>query len=234
MRIAPIAAAMLLVISSGAYGDYEYVGTGDKDAKVLLEFSDGAIYAFGVSFSDPNTTGIGLMDIIEAGTTLTTERQFYEGLGWMITGISYAGHGNSGYGGGELWWHYWVLDPPNDWESPWGYGAGGRTAADGCGDGWIYGRAGAPHLPGDTGGDLVVDGGDLAVMGGNWMTESGMAWADGDFTGDGAVNGGDLALMGGNWLFGSTPAPPASPVPEPATAMLLTAGLAALWRRRKT
>jgi len=91
------------------------------------------------------------------------------------------------------------------------------------------------YCPGDATGDDAVDGGDLSVLGGNWLVTSGMTWEDGDFTGDGAVDGGDLALMGGNWNWSapSPPPPAALAVPEPATAALLVAGIATLLTRRR-
>ena len=54
-------------------------------------------------------------------------------------------------------------------------------------------------FPGDATHDDRVDGGDLALMGGGWM-QTGKSWADGDFNGNGKVDGGDLALIGGNWM----------------------------------
>ncbi|MCJ7544408.1 MAG: hypothetical protein MUP47_07570 [Phycisphaerae bacterium] len=54
-------------------------------------------------------------------------------------------------------------------------------------------------VAGDCNLDDEVDGGDLALMGGGWM-KTGTTWADGDFNGDHQVDGSDLALMGGNWM----------------------------------
>ncbi len=87
---------------------------------------------------------------------------------------------------------------------------------------------------GDANGDHAVDGGDLALMGGTWMTsDPNYGWGDADFNDDGSVNGGDLALMGGNWMWTlPTPPPPATAVPEPATLALLGLGAAAVFSRR--
>lgn len=118
------------------------VGSGANTAHVVINFSDGANYQFDVSF-DGETSGIGLMDIIEAGTALETERTYY-GDAAFIDGITYAGDSDIGFGGGEDWWHYWVRESDAEaWQSP-DYGASSRTVADGSWDGWVYGNAGEP------------------------------------------------------------------------------------------
>jgi len=118
------------------------VGSGSKEASVQIDFADGAFYTFGVAFDGP-MTGMGLLDIIEANTTLTSVRTDF---GWavMLDGFTYDGHSNIGYGGGEDWWHYWAKDSG---QSPWAYqmkGALERIVSDGSWDGWVYGRAEAP------------------------------------------------------------------------------------------
>ncbi len=230
-RFALIAGISIAGIVGAAQGGYTYVG-GDKFSKVLVEFSDGAFHAFGVSYSNPNTTGIGLMDIIEDYTTLTTVRVNDPYFGIYIDGISYNGHSNSGYGGGEQWWHYWVKEPATTWELSW-IGASSRTASDGGADGWVYGRDGALRLPGDTNGDVYVNASDLGDFAANWG-KTGKGWAEGDFNGDGNVDVADLGDMATYWGFGNPPAspPPPAPLPEPATAVLLAAGLTLLLRRR--
>ena len=221
-------AGISLAAMTAAGANYAYVGSGDKFAKVLVEFSDRAIYAFGVSFSDANTTGIGLMDLIESGTTLTTVRVNDPYFGTYIDGISYEGHSNSGYGGGAMWWHYWGKDPSADWALSW-VGASSRIATNGCADGWIYGLDDAPRLPGDATGDVSVDDTDFGAIARNWM-QSGRTWADGDFTGDGVVNGDDFSALARFWGFGQAPSSSAS-IPEPATIVLLAGG-SLLWLRR--
>ena len=119
--LAWIVGALIVGLAGAAWGDYAYVGSGDNFAKVLVEFGDGAIYALGVSFADPSTTGIGLVDAIEAGTTLTTQREYYSSYGWIIEGISYKGHSSTDdwHENPNAWWRYWVNDPPSAWEMPW-------------------------------------------------------------------------------------------------------------------
>lgn len=143
-----------------AQADMPTVGSGNSSAGVYLEFSDGALYEFDVLFDD-TTTGLGLFDIIEGHTSLTTVRQDF-GFGVFIDGISYEGHSDIGYGGDEDWWHYWIMEPTDtDWISPM-YGAVDRVVTDGARDGWIYGRAGAP-LPEPT--SLAMIGlGSIAIL----------------------------------------------------------------------
>jgi len=121
------------------------VGTGDHHADVYIEFNDGGNYTFDVAF-DGSTTGLGLFDIIEANTTLTTVRQNF-GFGIFIDGITYDGHSNIGYGGGENWWHYWTKDPGDtEWISS-TIGVADRIVIDGSSAGMIYGRASAVPEP---------------------------------------------------------------------------------------
>src|SRR5687768_13948639 len=92
------------------------VGSGSNTANVVINFKDGAAYEFAVSF-DGTPTGIGLLDIIEAHTTLDTVRTAF-GNSSFIDGISYDGHANTGFGGGEDWWHYWTkADDASAWVS---------------------------------------------------------------------------------------------------------------------
>jgi len=118
------------------------VGSGSNEASLLVNFSDGAEYTFDVFFNGA-MTGIGLFDAIEAGTTLTTARQTF-GSDTYIDGISFQGHSDSGYAGGENWWHYWTKDIG---QSNWSFaftGPSSRTVEDGFWDGWVYGNENAP------------------------------------------------------------------------------------------
>ena len=135
--------AVLAVTSSLAIATPVEVGTGDNIADLYIEWSDGYIAEFIVSFEELSVTGIGLFDIVEAETTLTTIREDY-GWGIFIDGIEFNGHSNVGYGGGEDWWHYWIKDAgESEWAAP-VFGTADRIVYDDDADGWIYGRAGAP------------------------------------------------------------------------------------------
>lgn len=124
-----------------ARADTIEVGSGANQASLLVNFGDGAVYTFGVLFNG-TTTGIGLFDLIEAETSLTTVRQTF-GSDTFIDGISFDGHSNIGFGGGENWWHYWTMDTPPTWDVSF-ISASSRVIEDGDSDGWVYGNANAP------------------------------------------------------------------------------------------
>jgi hypothetical protein len=132
---------VLLLAASAAADNPIQVGLGQNTADLYIEFSDGFITQFAVSFDTSTITGLEMFDIVEAETTLATDRQDY-GWGVFINGIDYLGHSDLGYQGGEDWWHYWV-DDGLGWNAP-GYGVADRLLYDGYADGWIYGRAGQP------------------------------------------------------------------------------------------
>lgn len=133
---------VLLGVSLAVGADPIRVGSGENVAYSVINFDDGANYTFEVYF-DGTTTGLGLFDIIEANSDLSTDRQNF-GFGIFINGITFEGHSNIGYAGGENWWHYWTKDSEEaSWTSPF-IGAGDRVVPNGGSDGWVYGRAGAP------------------------------------------------------------------------------------------
>ena len=143
MRRIVLIVSVLSLSAAGAPAALMPVGSGASNAMVIINFKDGAICEFDVAF-DGSPSGIGLLDIIEDATTLTTVREDF-GWGVFIDGISYDGHSNMGFGDGEDWWHYWVRDATADpWETPWDYGAADRVVTDGCYDGWVYGGASEP------------------------------------------------------------------------------------------
>ena len=123
------------------------VGTGVSTAGVTIEWSDGFSAEFRVHFGDDvndTITGLELMTLIEAGTELTTVRQDF-GWGEFVDGFSYQGHSEAGFGGGDLWWHYWENNAGSrhPWQSSM-TGAGGRIVAHGDTDAWIYGHGNEP------------------------------------------------------------------------------------------
>ena len=135
---------LLLSEPAGAIPIEASVGTGPDLAIVVLEFQDGAGYAFEVSFDDSlSTSGLDVMQVLEAEITGFALTILDFGFGLFIDGISYAGHSDSGFGGGELYWHYWTKDAEID---PWTFsqiGAADRIVNDGAWEGWRYG-AGTP------------------------------------------------------------------------------------------
>ena len=137
--------AVVAITSSLATAIPVDVGTGDNSAGLYIEWSDGYIAEFIINFEDETITGLGMFDVVEAETTLTTVREDY-GWGIFIDGITYDNHSNIGFGGGDDWWHFWIKDGDQDWLSP-GYGVADRVLYDGDMDGWIYGRAGPVPEP---------------------------------------------------------------------------------------
>jgi len=138
---------VLTVISSLAVAIPVEVGTGVNSAGVYIEWSDGFIAEFEVSFGQSGAdtvTGADLMLTLDSELGDFT----FEYTDWgsegnpdlFVDGIGYLGHYNSGYGGGADWWHYWIKDAGEvQWTSPL-YGMSSRTVGDGDMDGWIYGR----------------------------------------------------------------------------------------------
>jgi len=149
MKTLCLSGLLVVWVVIGFYGpaacmaDAIQIGTGGNSAGLYIEWKDYFSAEFEVHFDDPSIGGLELFDAVEAETSLMTDRKDY-GWGMFIDGISYEGHENSGFLGGEDWWHYWVKDGTGDWESP-SYGVGDRTLADGDMDGWVYGRATIPE-----------------------------------------------------------------------------------------
>jgi hypothetical protein len=151
MKIQSLLVLGCLCIARGIVGATPIeVGTGVNDASVYIEWSDGFnvefLVHFGLAESD-TTTGLGLIDVIEAETALETVREHFD-FGAYIDGISYEEHSDIGYGGGDLYWHYWENDAGS--RRPWlasGTGASGRTVAHGDTDAWVYGHGETPKPP---------------------------------------------------------------------------------------
>jgi probable HAF family extracellular repeat protein len=112
-----------------------------------------------------------------------------------------------------------------------GYIAGYETNSAGQTDAFLL----KPALPGDANLDGTVDINDLTVVLANYG-DTGTTWTQGEFTGDGTVDINDLTIVLAHYgrSLGSSAASMAA-VPEPATIVLLAAGLGALllcaWRR---
>ena len=134
----------VLLFTSFASASIIEVGTGANTVGVEIEWKDGYLAEFVVSFDTPSIAGFDVFDIITAETTLTT---VVENFGWgdFIDGISFDGHINVGFLGGDDWWHYWIKDTNGDWLSP-AYGLSDRVMLPGDTDGWRYGSALAPGV----------------------------------------------------------------------------------------
>ncbi len=123
------------------------VGSGVNNAFVFIEWSDGFtaefLVHFGINETD-TTTGLGLMDIIESETELTTIRNSYS-FGELVEGIEYLGHSDVAPADLSGWWNYWENNAGSrtSWELSM-TGAADRIVAHGDADGWIYGHDGKP------------------------------------------------------------------------------------------
>ncbi|MCD6377303.1 MAG: PEP-CTERM sorting domain-containing protein, partial [Planctomycetes bacterium] len=91
-----------------------------------------------------------------------------------------------------------------------------------------YLNGGSPKqfFNGDANLDGSVDVSDLGILAGNYGG-TGKSWSEGDFDGDLVVDISDLGILAGNYGFSTGGA-----VPEPATLMLLLAGLGFIRHRR--
>jgi len=153
-QVRALALTVLLAVAA-SYAAIIPVGSGDHRAIVVINWSDGGVQDFDLAFSSESIAGMEAFDLIEAETTLTTVRQDF-GWGVFIDGISFRGHSDVGYGGGEDWWHYYVRDAGEPaWTTP-SYGVADRTLTDGDADGWVYGSVDPPHVPEPAAGTLLA------------------------------------------------------------------------------
>ena len=140
-----LAVVALGAAPAGALPIEARVGTGPDLATVVLEFEDRAGFVFEVAFDDAvATSGIDIMQALESEIPSFSLSILDFGFGLFIDAIAYDGHANGGYGGDELYWHYWTKDAELD---PWissPIGAVDRLVVDGAWDGWVYGTALAP------------------------------------------------------------------------------------------
>ncbi|MCD6364406.1 MAG: hypothetical protein J7M14_00875 [Planctomycetes bacterium] len=235
-------AAVILACSIAAWADVVgvtpiEVGSGENRSFLHLEFDDGAIYAFAVSFAEADITMQEMFEDISAETTLTYTTLFG---GDALYGVAYDGHAYQDWFGG--FWSLWSLDIETDtWVySGTGWNGSGLTTSDG---GWL-GAVADPEFsydfspsdiflvwPGDADRDADVDATDLAALGLNWApTATDKTWPEGNFSDDdGDVDATDLASLGLNW----NPSGQASALPEPTAAALLAVGAAVVAGRRR-
>lgn len=146
MGVSVLVSAVVLSFAASADAAPILIGSGDDHVNLLVQFSEGTLYEFDVAFTDGDAfNGLNVLDVVEAaGIGFSTVRVFG---GAFIDGISYDGHNDSGFGGGEDWWHYWYLEPGDaDWTSSF-VGAGDRVMHDGYTEGWVYGFATVPGAP---------------------------------------------------------------------------------------
>jgi hypothetical protein len=124
------------------------VGSGPDLATVAIEFEDGAEFLFEVLFDESAPlSGLDAMLTLESELPSFSLVLIDFGFGLLIDGIAYNGHSNEGFGGGELYWHYWTRPGELD---PWTFSAIGsvdRLLSDGTWDGWVYGSALPPREP---------------------------------------------------------------------------------------
>ncbi len=147
-RIQWLGLSMLLVTTATVPAAPIEVGSGVNEARVFIEWADGFSLEYRVHFGQSETdttTGLALLDVIEAESELTTERTVYT-WGISIDGLTYQDHSDVGYGGDEFWWHYWTDEAGSraTWTSSW-LGAADRIVQHGDADAWIYGHAEAPQ-----------------------------------------------------------------------------------------
>jgi len=90
-----------------------------------------------------------------------------------------------------------------------------------------------PALEGDVDADGFVGIADLNLGMGNWNQDVPPGDALADPTRDGFVGIGDLNFVLGNWSAGTSPTAVLPNIPEPATALLLGAGVALVGMRRQ-
>lgn len=139
--------AVLLSATPRAEAGVIPVGSGDNTAFVLVQFKNNNAFAFEVAYTGATTTGIDLLDRLDSGlgADFTLAAPDIPPFGRFVDGITYLTNSNSGFGGGEDWWHYWVWDfDTTSWLSPSDFGASTRVVNPGDRDAWVYGSAEAP------------------------------------------------------------------------------------------
>lgn len=214
---------LLLAVATTVSAAPVEVGSGVNVARVYIEWADGFSTEFLVRFGQTETettTGLELIDIIEAETELSTVRIDY-GWGIMVDGLTYQDHSDIGYGGGDLWWHYWTDDAGSreSWISPW-TGAPDRIVRHGDADAWIYGHGDAPEpeweVPFLSGyGQYVYDANDFATAWIDYQPQGMMNdWLSGDAFDDPntALGRPTVDTTGDDWSIPLAAAAPVVPV----------------------
>jgi hypothetical protein len=97
--------------------------------------------------------------------------------------------------------------------------------------GQLVATATIPAHPGDFDLDGDVDGADFVAWQTNFPKPSGATLAQGDGDANGDVDGADFVIWQTNFPY--TPTPGASPIPEPASGLLLLIGAVVGWKCRQ-
>ncbi len=135
---------VMAVACSTATASIIEVGSGDNTAGLYVQWKDGFSIDFAVHFEADSTTGVELLQVVEADADIDLTIAF-QGTGF-VDGIAYLGHDNEGYGGGEDWWHYWVMDSDQgQWVFSWEVGGMDLVIQDGDSAGWVYGTNTIPE-----------------------------------------------------------------------------------------
>jgi dockerin type I repeat protein len=222
-RIPQFSLGLLLAIAAAVSAAPVEVGSGVNEAKIYIEWADGFSAEFLIRFGQTEletTTGLALLDLIEAETELLTERTDYD-WGTTIDGITYQEHSSAGYGGGDLWWHYWTDDTGSrdNWISPW-TGASDRIVCQGDADAWIYGHGEVPKPQWETPflsgyGQYVEDANDFATAWIDYQPQGMMNdWLSGDPYADpnAALGRPTVDTTGDDWSIPLASAAPVVPV----------------------
>ncbi|MFP4054214.1 MAG: PEP-CTERM sorting domain-containing protein [Phycisphaerae bacterium] len=141
MKRLALAFTCLLTVAAAVPADVTTVGTGNKTASLFVQFEDRSFHEFQYRF-DGSITGEDLLTELDARTDLAVQLQDY-GFGYFVNAMSYQGHSNGLYRGGEDWWHYWNRPAGGEWSASW-VGISDRVLDDGDADGFVYGYADAP------------------------------------------------------------------------------------------
>jgi len=114
------------------------VGTGPSTANILIEFQDGTAFLFEVLFSGASISGIDAIDALTALPTFDVDLLDFGAFGIVVDGVTYGAYSNVGFGGGDLFWHYWTKESENESWLFSDVGASFRQIGDGGWDGWKY------------------------------------------------------------------------------------------------